>query len=134
MRLITRGHTIRVLDESLYRYRIREGSLSYGGDKAPEVAEAGLKMLRRIAETIPMTAGRRAALDVNVRASTNALHLAEMRRAIRKGDRTIARRHARHVAREDPGLRNIGVLAVTCLPPPAIRLILSATGRSPVDD
>ncbi len=132
VRIATSGYKIRVVDEPLYFYRIREGSLSFGGDNASEVAEASLRMLERIAEQTPLNVSRRAALDVNVRASVGALDVATMRRALRTGDRPLARRSALKVIRDSPRPRNLGVYALTYLPGPAIRTVLSVTGRGPL--
>ena len=129
VRIALTGVPVRVLDERAYLLRQRQGSITRQDDQTVELGQGAREALGRIADQMPPSPARRAALGEYVDRVRTGIALGRYRRAVRVGDTRLARRHALRLMRRRPSVRHAGMWLTAHLSSDVLRRLYAARRR-----
>ena len=129
VRIALTGVPVRVLDERAYLLRQRQGSITRQDDQTVELGQGAREALGRIADQMPPSPARRAALGEYVDRVRTGIALGRYRRAVRVGDTRLARRHALRLMRRRPSMRHAGMWLTAHLSSDVLRRLYAARRR-----
>jgi hypothetical protein len=129
VRIALSGVPVRVLDERAYLLRQRRGSITRQDDQTVELGQGAWAALGRIADQMPPSPARRAALGQYVDRVCAGIALGLYRRAVRVGDTRLARRHALRLMRRRPTVRHAGMWLTAHLSSDVLRRLYAARRR-----